>query len=502
MATDLDLESDRQWRNDLERTAVRKQNLRTAYKIDELVHELDWRVPAGERPFGLYLERIGDYSAPLGSVYDFEQVWKTRFNWLEDDRKTIERFGCQLNWETQEGKPGYWNANKDKLPFAQEFAILSHIQDEPWVQALAACGLFIKFFHGNKITVCGDVDWCRKCNWNLRIKPKQRSYSPGTWLEGGHWYGYTISYETDPRRARAIGRLITEEDYHIDNPDSAIYREAFRPPNWNVWGGPGLDRVTPDYLQLQPETDDPVRRLSVQYASRKFLGACQHSIGALVHGDVLDGAEQSCEVALGFMPFRMRWHVHGIGCSKLHGDPQFIANAIKEEVDERLARLTDRRKTRREEWPLNQRLYANVMVVKFVEHEQLLAWIAYIHKTVNYWEPVSHVYLRPDCLQQDQRLHPLVQVVLSQEIQAMREWIDETFTAKDLTLDDGDGTRRLKRSFVWGCLRFGDGDEFIRFETESQCKRRHERAEQQRERREKKKERDRLARQLEAREDL
>jgi hypothetical protein len=142
-----------------------------------------------------------------------------------------------------------------------------------------------------------------------------------------------------------------------------------------------LDRASPDFIQqLNPDIDHPDRRNHVQYASRRFLGACQHAIGSLVHGRLLDGAEQNCEVALGFMPFRVRWHLHGIACSTLHDDPQAIADRIKEKVDARLAEVTDRRRTRREEWSLNQRLHSNVMVVKFTEHEQLVqGWIPYIH---------------------------------------------------------------------------------------------------------------------------
>jgi hypothetical protein len=138
----------------------------------------------------------------------------------------IERFGCQLYWLRRDGQSGYWHANKDNLPFAQEFAVLSHIESN-WVQPLSDCGLFIKYFNGNRVDACWDVNCCRKCNWNGRIQPKQRSYSPDAWLRGGHWYGYTISYETDLARARAIGRLISEEDYPQDNPASIIYREKF-----------------------------------------------------------------------------------------------------------------------------------------------------------------------------------------------------------------------------------------------------------------------------------
>ena len=129
-------------------------------------------------------------------------------------------------WLRRDGQSGYWHANKDNLPFAQEFAVLSHIESN-WVQPLSDCGLFIKYFNGNRVDACWDVNCCRKCNWNGRIQPKQRSYSPDAWLRGGHWYGYTISYETDLARARAIGRLISEEDYPQDNPASIIYREKF-----------------------------------------------------------------------------------------------------------------------------------------------------------------------------------------------------------------------------------------------------------------------------------
>lgn len=163
----------------------------------------------------------------------------------------------------------------------------------------------------------------------------------------------------------------------------------------------------------------------------------------------------------------------------------------------------DRRKTRREEWPLNQRLYSNVMVVKFFEHEQLVqGWIPYIFKTINFWEPIYEVYLRPENLEPDGKLHPAVDRLLLEEIPFMHGWIDETFSCKGLTLSKTDGTRRLNWSFLWGCLRFGDGEQFIRYETEKERKRRHERAERQRERREAKRERDFLAKRLAEREGL
>jgi hypothetical protein len=204
-------------------------------------------------------------------------------------------------------------------------------------------------------------------------------------------------------------------------------------------------------LRRSPLTIDyPDRRNPVQYASRRFLGACQHAIASLVHGCWLDGAEQNCEVALGFMPFRVRWHVHGIACSKVHDDPQAIANRIKEEVDTRLAQLYHN--CQGEQWPLNQRLYANVMVVKFVEHQELLDWIEYIFKTVNYWEPLYEVYLRPENLLSDGRLHPSVDRILLEEVRFMREWMDGAFSTKDLTMRNQDGTRRLSRSYLWGCL--------------------------------------------------
>ena len=163
---------------------TKHRNLKTIDRIQELVQELDGRVAAGERPFGHYLDSFGAYPAPLGAIYDFEWVWKNRYKWPEPARFRIERFGCQLNWVSQDGEAGYWNRNKDILPFAQEFAILSHIEDR-WVQPLADCGLFIKDFNGNQVDACWDVNWCRKCNWNGRIKPKQRSYAPGTFRQDG-----------------------------------------------------------------------------------------------------------------------------------------------------------------------------------------------------------------------------------------------------------------------------------------------------------------------------
>jgi len=496
LATSIDTSPAKQWLRDAVKTKVKKSNLRTTEKIVELVADLDRRIAAGERPFGRYLDRTE--TAPPGALYDFEQVWKNRLTCSDTNCKLIERFGCQLNWLTQKKEPGYWHANKDTIPFAQEFAVLSHIH-EPWVQKLNGCGLFTKLFHGNWVNACWDHGWCRKCNWNRRIAPKQRSYPVATWVRAGHCYGYTISYETESDRARAIGRLSSAEDYDFTNPESIIYGAAFRAPNWNLWGPPHLDRAPPQFIeQFRPDVHDNVRRLAVQYASRKFLGACQHAIGGLVKSHLLDGAEQICEVALGFMPFRFRWHVHGLACSSVTDDPQAIAGQLKQDIDARLAQVTDRRRTRREAWPVNQRLYANVKAVKFTEHQQLLNWIKYIYKTVNYWEPIREVYLRTENLLPDGSLHPDVHRLLVQEVQAMRQWIDETFDCKGLTLSDKDGTRRLNRSFVWGCLKFGNGQEFIRRESAKERQRRYERAEKQRQRRAKKKEKkERQARQAE-----
>lgn len=200
------------------------------------------------------------------------------------------------------------------------------------------------------------------------------------------------------------------------------------------------------------------------------------------------------------MPFRMRWHIHGIAVSRDNDDPQSIADAIENEADTRLAEIATAAGPG--EWPLNQRLYTNVMVVKFVEHDQLISWIAYMHKTVNYLEPIRDAYLRPENRLPDGRLHPRVHALLLREVQAMLSWIDETFSTRGLTLSTNDRTRRLRRSFVWGNLKFGDGNYFIRLETQWERERRHDRAEQQRERRTARKERDRLARRLAEREGL
>ena len=62
--------------------------------------------------------------------------------------------------------------------------------------------------------------------------------------------------------------------------------------------------------------------------------------------------------------------------------------------------------------------------------------------------------------------------LLLEEVRFMRGWIDEAFSSKSLTFRKQDGTRRLSRSYLWGSLIFGDGEQFIRYETSRERKRR------------------------------
>jgi len=409
-------------------------------QIDELAAQGDLKAvqQAPVEPVDLRRVRIDD----LETLFNHREELPA---WLQNRLKTIY---AKINWQTRKGKRGFFNkaVHMDHIPIDKALTILAHLKGvvdddgpslDPLIDSIIECGLFPKikkgkikkggFQYGRR---CQDGEHCELCNYlNVSdgVKTLLAAYDESAFFGGGNWFGLTVAARTDPAQARAVGRTVTPEDWHRENPESVVYRESHCS---RVFAYPELDES--DYL------DD----YQVEERIRAFLGAVQSVFGKLVKNGWLDGIRAKVENSIEFLPFASHQHWHAVGSSRCEHDPQKMAEFVQEEVNAILTQTC-------------RCLYADVMVAVLPTPEDLEQWIKYINKTVKLVEAVASVYNRHPGLCRDD---PIFEQ-LAGELRCFLERSRRVFRMKRFGFKRkrGSVTYMLNRRFVRGSHKFGKG---------------------------------------------
>jgi hypothetical protein len=376
-------------------------------------------------------------------IDDFQTLFANREGfppWFQERLKTIN---AKIHWQTKKGQKGFFNrsVHDNKIPLDKALTILAHIHGahdgtghnlDRHIDGVIECGLYPrirkgKFVYGRR---CQDGEHCSLCNYlNISdgLKVLRAAYDASAFYRGGNWFAITVAARTDPHEAKAIGRALMAEDWDRDNSHSAVYRESFRSRVFQY----------PDAFS----TDDGLD-LEVDSAIRRFLGAAQLIFGKLVKNGWLDGIRAKVENSVEFLPFASHQHWHGVGSSHCEHDPQAMADFIKEEVDEILAKTCPG-------------LYADVVVAVIPTPEDLTRWINYINKTVDLVGAIASVYNRHAELR---RGDPLFRQLL----QELRLYPERSHRVFDMirfvgSRERGAHTYTLRRRYVRGNHKFGRG---------------------------------------------
>jgi hypothetical protein len=222
---------------------------------------------------------------------------------------------------------------------------------------------------------------------------------------------------------------LTPEDWKFENPDSIVFRESHQ------------GRVF-KYGEVVDYTEG--RDWHLESAIRRFLGAVQCVFGKLVKNGWLDGIRAKIENSIEFLPYASHQHWHAVGSSKCEHDVQKLADFIKTEVDEILARTCPG-------------LYADVMVAVLPAPDDLQRWVRYMNKPVDLVGPVDSVYSRhPGLRRSDELFSELIQELCLYPERSSRVFAMIRFVPIECD-EHGAHTYRLNRRCVRGNHKFGKG---------------------------------------------
>jgi hypothetical protein len=467
----VQLAQERLYLKTVRRKQAERERLRTQQKIDEMISgtsegriaaakaraksvhaKIDERVAEGD----LRAAETGASACWPGDVAglridDLQGLFRLRDRlppWLVE---RIKKIYAKINWKTRKGQKGYFNVavNKNGIRIDQTLTTLAHLHGitddqgrdlELWIESVVECGLFPKIKRhenkqGKKVSFeygkrCQDGEHCELCNYiNVSDGRKELfiAYDEAAFARGGHWFAFTVAPRTNRKLAKAVGRTLTQEDWHQDNPDSAVFRESY---NSRVFRYP------------DPFDTDEGMDWNVGSNIRYFLGAVQYVFGKLVKNDWLDGIRAKVENSVEFLPFKSHQHWHGVGSSNSEHDPQAMAEFIHTEVNAILARTSPG-------------LYADVLVAVISTPEDLQRWIKYITKTVDLVGAVDSVYNRhPDLRRDDEIFREFYQ-----ELQLYPKRSRQVFgmIRNGVADERGKHTYELRRRYLRGNHKFGKG---------------------------------------------
>jgi hypothetical protein len=371
--------------------------------------------------------------------------------WL---RERIKKIHAKVHWKTQKGQKSFFNqaVHDNDIPLDKFLAILAHIHGahdggkhylDGHIDAVVECGLFPKvkrgifkrgqrmgkehlFHYGRR---CQDGEHCDLCNYlNISdgLKTLLEGYDEAAFYRGVNWFAFTIAPRTDPAQAKAVGRTLTPEDWERENSNSVVFRESHY----------GRVFVYPDAAG-----SDQCWDWEIEARIRCFLGAAQSTLGKLVKNGWLDGVRARVENSIQFLPYASHQHWHGVGSSDSEHDPQKMAEFIKAEVDAILAETCPG-------------LYADVMVAVIPQPDDLRRWVRYMNKIVNIVEAVESVYSRHPHLRRTDELFQ----ELYEELRLYPERSHRVFDMKRFAVRRrGIHTYALRRRYVSGNHKFGDG---------------------------------------------
>jgi hypothetical protein len=431
------------------RIAAAKARARAAYaKIDDTnaqteLNSVQNQVPAV--PAELDAVRIDDLEA-LFNMRDQLPVFL---------QERIKKIHAKIHWQTRKGHRAYFNVavHENNIPIDRTLTSLAHlcgINDggnrslDGWLDSVIECGLFPKVKKGiykkgrkvgeehqfNYSRRCQDGEHCNLCNYiNISdgLKILTEAYDDIAFCRGGNWFAITVAPRTDPATAKAAGRSLTPADWKFENSDSMVFRESRQ----------GRVFKYHDSYETNESWD-----WHLESAIRRFLGACQVTFGKLVKNGWLDGIRARVENSFEFLPYASHQHWHGVGSSKFEHDPQKVADFIKTEVDEILARTCPG-------------LYSDVMVAVVPAPPDLQRWIKYMNKTVDVASAIKSVYHRHPRLRRSDE-------VFGEFYEEFRRYPERTRRVFGLVRgsahdERGAHTYMLRRRFVRGNHQFGKG---------------------------------------------
>ena len=359
-------------------------------------------------------------------------------DWL---RERIKKIHAKINWVTRRGKKAHFNVavHKNHIPLDKSLTILAHLFNIPGdlefglnqkIESVIECGLYArikrgKFTYGHRCQDGDDCDLCNYLNVSDGLLTLFAAYGARTFHKGGHWFTINVVPRLNRAEAKAVGRTLTPADWDFGNPDSAVYRESRQ----------GRAFQYPDPLD---DTSD----WHIQSSIRRFLGAVQATLGKLVKNGWLDGVRARVENSVQFLRYTDHYHWHGVGSSKCEHEPQKMAEFIKEEVDAILATFCGG-------------VYADVLVAVIPTPADLRRWVNYCNKPTNLVGAVASVYNRNPGLR---RTDPVFKDFIA-ELRLYLQRNRVLFKGARLPVADEKSahTYCLRRRYVCGNHKFGDG---------------------------------------------
>lgn len=441
----------------LDRENAERQRRRIQNAIDTMAQTTSKaRISAAKARAALTHAKINETAAnasPSSQSTEFHEFKRIRIDDLQElfasreilparlgDR--IKKVYAKTNWKTQKGKAGYFNdaVHKNNIPIDIALTILAHINSahdgsgkplDEWVDAVIECGLFPrisrgKFEYGRR---CQDGDACELCNYvNISdgLKTLFAAYDASAFIRGGNWFAITVAPRLEGC-GRAVGRLLNQEDWNPENPESIVFREQYHGRVFRYL----------DYFDY-----DELGDFLAESGIRRFLGAGQFVFGKVVKNGWLDGIRARVENSIEFLPYTSHQHWHAVGSSLSSHDPQGMASFMKDETDEVLEKT----------WP---DLEADVVIAQIPSAKDLRRWIQYMNKTLDLVGPVASVYNRhPDLRRSD----PLFEKFMW-ELRLVQERTRRIFSMirHDIEGIKGHYIYALRRRYVRGNHRFGIG---------------------------------------------
>lgn len=392
-------------------------------------------------------------SVRFDDIADFGYRFQHRARLPTGTRELMEIAAAKLCWDRSDGQPGYFkNALACGVPVHQLYSILCSIDpthkellrlDQYWYERVIRCGLYTVGSDGKRNSGrCHQTDICSLCCWLDHTRPLVDALDGRCFGRAPHWYFATVSFTSDASSARAIGKLLSDEDFDLN--DKGVYRGAYLPRPFNM------------------HYDDICQVEDAQVDARHCMSAVQQAMRDAYSEGLFDGAVQKFELAIDFVPFRFLPHQHSILNSTVEDDPQRLAAHLRQKAEAVMRKFRRRR--------MKTKLWTDVRIYKIATSMDLKKIGKYVEKPADIVLAINNVF--DAC---GGKLNFTVSNALKDELLAWEDLVLSTFRAHWLY---GDHLSGLRRRYRWGNLRYGRGSIFS--ETPEHRQKREQQAARQR----------------------
>jgi hypothetical protein len=343
-------------------------------------------------------------------------------------QEQLELVSAKINYVSPEGRDGYFKKLEQNVGWLDHILPLIFCRSK-YADRLARCGLWVNAQNSRR---CHKCDLCPLCHWNdiLKVLVQAFGENSGAFANAPCWTFITCGFTTNRANSKAVGRPLTEDDFHHVRGDDDY--DAFPTRIGN-------DDEAPDHFS---ESYDDARILAV---------VVQEALDELYQRQIVDGYRNKLESAFRVTPGAAAWvnmHGHAIGNGR-ETNLQFIADSLAELM---------RAGLRRHRKKLLGDYHPDVLVLGVESAPDLVSCIVYSEKVVPVAAIAEDAMLKPGAVVGDgapngEYVHGLDE--------SLNDLIDEHIPNLFSQFKLDRETCWLRRRKTVGNMKFSDNDTFV-----------------------------------------